>query len=245
MPTTETETLANSSIFNLLKPDSRVLDEQLPRAGDLAMTTVPMPESAKLVEQKSDEVLTMVGTGANADEDPEMHFKKLKAKIKLKAVKKYHEDLVRKEEEEKRANEPVLVIKDRFGRVMEKRHPLMSNKKEPNATRMPRRRPSLKRKTSFSAQQLQFDDYVPVALEDDGRPSLVDQIAIDEMKRYKRFPIPEALMHRPAKKSFKLTLDSILREVYSEQYVHQWAEYQLETGAPCNSAESEDDYNLY
>ena len=52
-------------------------------------------------------------------------------------------------------------------------------------------------------------------------------------------------MHRPAKKSFRLTLDSILREVYSEQYVHQWAEYQLETGAPCNSAESEDDYNLY
>ena len=52
-------------------------------------------------------------------------------------------------------------------------------------------------------------------------------------------------MHRPAKKPFRLTLDSILREVYSEQYVHQWAEYQLETGAPCNSAESEDDYNLY
>ena len=138
-----------------------------------------------------------------------------------------------------------MVIKDRFGRVMEKRHPLMSNKKEPNPTRMPRRRPSLKRKASFSAQQLQFDDYVPVALEHDGRPSLVDQIAIDEMKRYKRFPIPEALMHRPARRSFKLTLDSILREVYSEQYVHQWAEYQLETGAPCNSAESEDDYNLY
>ena len=53
---------------------------------------MPMPDSGKLTEQKSDEVLTMVGTGANTVEDPELHFKKLKAKIKLKAVKKYHED---------------------------------------------------------------------------------------------------------------------------------------------------------
>ena len=64
----------------------------MPRAKDLAATTVPIPDSGKLTEQKSDEVLTMVGTGANTVEDPELHFKKLKAKIKLKAVKKYHED---------------------------------------------------------------------------------------------------------------------------------------------------------
>ena len=118
------------------------------------MATVPMPDPGTLTEQKSDEVQTFVGADHNTAEDPELHFKKLKAKIKLKAVKKYHEDLVRQEEEEKRAKEPVLVIKDRFGRVMEKRDPLMSNEKVPNSTRMPKRRPSLKRKASFSAQQL-------------------------------------------------------------------------------------------
>ena len=71
-----------------------------------------MPDPAPLTEQKSDEVGAFVSAGGNAGEDPELHFKKLKAKIKLKAVKKYQEDLVRQEEEEKRAQEPVLVIKD-------------------------------------------------------------------------------------------------------------------------------------
>ena len=36
-------------------------------------------------------------------DDPEAHFKKLKAKIKLKVIKKYQEDEARKVEEELQA----------------------------------------------------------------------------------------------------------------------------------------------
>ena len=53
-------------------------------------------------------------------EDPEAHFKKLKAKIKLKCVKQYQEDLKNKKEEELEAQQPVVVIKDKFGRIIEK-----------------------------------------------------------------------------------------------------------------------------
>ena len=53
-------------------------------------------------------------------EDPDAHFKKLKAKIKLKAVKLYQEDAERKAEEERVAKLPVVEVKDKFGRVVAK-----------------------------------------------------------------------------------------------------------------------------
>ena len=56
-------------------------------------------------------------------EDPEAHFKKLKAKIKLKVIKKYQEDEERKKDEELRAQQVEVVIKDKFGRIMEKQVP--------------------------------------------------------------------------------------------------------------------------
>ena len=52
-------------------------------------------------------------------EDPDAHFKKLKAKIKLKVVKQYQEDLEQKKEDSLRAAQPVVVIKDKHGRVMQ------------------------------------------------------------------------------------------------------------------------------
>ena len=55
--------------------------------------------------------------------DPEAHFKQLKAKIKLKVIKKYQEDQLKKAEDAKKAAEPVVVIKDKFGRIMEKINP--------------------------------------------------------------------------------------------------------------------------
>ena len=36
-----------------------------------------------------DDVLNFIDSDRKADEDPDLHFKKLKAKIKLKVVKKY------------------------------------------------------------------------------------------------------------------------------------------------------------
>ena len=43
--------------------------------------------------------------------------------------------------EEERAAEPVVVVKDRFGRIMEKKHPLLNSKRVPNANRVPRKAP--------------------------------------------------------------------------------------------------------
>ena len=50
-------------------------------------------------------------------EDPEAHFRKLKAQIKFRVVKKYQEDTERKKEEAL-AMAPVAIVKDRFGRDM-------------------------------------------------------------------------------------------------------------------------------
>ena len=53
-------------------------------------------------------------------DDPTGHFKKIKAKINLKAHKKYQEDIIRQEEERNKVEEEVIEIKDKLGRVMEK-----------------------------------------------------------------------------------------------------------------------------
>ena len=70
-------------------------------------------------------------------DDPESHFKKLKAKIKLKVIKQYQEDLERKKEQADKRNQPVTVIKDKFGRVMEKKAPKMTTKRLPSVNRKP------------------------------------------------------------------------------------------------------------
>jgi len=44
----------------------------------------------------------------------------MRARIKLKATRVYQEDIKRKLEANKKANEPVVEVKDQFGRVIDK-----------------------------------------------------------------------------------------------------------------------------
>ena len=57
--------------------------------------------------------------------NPAEHFLQIKTKINLKVTKLYHEHVERTKSEEKKALEPVIEVKDKFGRVMEKVNPLM------------------------------------------------------------------------------------------------------------------------
>ena len=100
--------------------------------------------------------------------------------------------------EEDKANEPVIVVKDRFGRIMEKTHPLLKSKKVPNANRKPVKVPPLKRKMSFSTCQLEYHDCLDMKnpLENGGKPTMMELETIKEMKKMNRFPIPESLLGR-------------------------------------------------
>ena len=62
-------------------------------------------------------------------QDPQAHFKKLKAKIKLRVIKKYQEDQQKKAADAKRAAEPKVVIKDKFGRILEIQSPVLTTKR--------------------------------------------------------------------------------------------------------------------
>ena len=89
--------------------------------------------------------------------DPEAHFKQLKAAIKLKAHKKYQEDKQKEEEDAIKEKEPVVFIKDRFGRIMEKKDPKMSTtSKIPSKNRRPVKRAPPKRKLSFVESQMKY-----------------------------------------------------------------------------------------
>ena len=65
------------------------------------------------------------------------------------------------------------------------------------------------------------------------------------MKKTNRFPIPESLIGRPKRGNFKLTMDSIIKEVYSEAYIQEWADYKQDVDVPYNSMESADEFQLY
>ena len=70
--------------------------------------------------------------------DPEAHFRKLKANIKLKSVKKFQEDVDRKAKEAARLASPETIIKDKFGRVIKRES--ASGKKKPSTNRPPVKR---------------------------------------------------------------------------------------------------------
>ena len=162
---TETETLANSSVFNLLRQESPAdsfkemaneFSKMSKKVPVLSMTQQP-PQRMSVTQIErgcdsvmKDDVVNFIDSARSGNEDPELHFKKLKAKIKLKVVKKYTEDKIKKLEEDKIANVPVVVVKDRFGRIMERQHPLLLSKKVPNANRLPRKVPKVERKMEFA-----------------------------------------------------------------------------------------------
>ena len=197
----------------------------------MALPTAPPRDIQTQLDERdgdqADEIVNFIDSDRHAAEDPDIHFKKLKAKIKLKVTKKYFEDLTKKKEEEQKINDPVIVVKDRFGRIMEKKHPLMQNKKVPNAGRKPRKVPPLKRKMSFSTTQLEYHDCLELKnpLENmKGRP-MRELETIKQMKEANRYPIPEALIGRPERGNYRLKIDSIIRETYSEAFIKEWADY--------------------
>ena len=83
-------------------------------------------------------------------EDPEAHFKKLKAKIKLKVVKQFQEDEEKKKEQQELKNTVKTIITDKYGRVVEKKAPKMSKKTMPSLNRRPIKRQPPKRLRSFT-----------------------------------------------------------------------------------------------
>ena len=40
-------------------------------------------------------------------------------------------------------------------------------------------------------------------------------------------------------------MDSIIKEVYSEAYIQEWADYKQDVDVPYNSMESADEFQLY
>ena len=89
-------------------------------------------------------------------EDPEAHIRKLKAQIKLKAVKMFQEDIKKKEEEEEKSKQPVVVIKDKFGRIIDKEGPKLMMKKQPSINRKPIKKKPPQRLRSFTEEQMKF-----------------------------------------------------------------------------------------
>ena len=86
-------------------------------------------------------------------DDVEDHIISLKTKIRLKSTKDFHEDVERQKEEERIKNLPKIEIKDKFGRIMERKELFVDNeKKKPSQNRLPCKRPPLIKKKSFVAE---------------------------------------------------------------------------------------------
>ena len=87
------------------------------------------------------------------------------------------------------------------------------------------------------------DFYNPL-LEQEG-PTLTDQYIIDFMKLVDRHHIPEALIRPQPERPYTLVIDSIIKDVFRQETVEAWANYKPAIGAPYNSMESEEDFNIY
>ena len=55
-------------------------------------------------------------------------------------------------------------------------------------------------------------------------PNLNDLETIEKMKKAKRYPIPERLLHMQGGK-FELNVDSIMHSAYQNEDIEEWAEY--------------------
>ena len=167
--------------------------------------------------------------------DPQGHFDKLKARIKLKAYKKFEEDQVRKANEEAR----LAVAKDeeQFGVDGKK-------KKKPSKNRPPIKLEPPKVRRTFSECQMKYhgadDMFNP--MKNIKQPTLTDQMIIGFMTQVNRFPIPETLLRPQTGKPFSLFIDSLINDAYRLKTVEAWADFKPALAAPENSQESEDDF---
>lgn len=118
----ETETVANSSVYNMLRDDLSGF-EQFMKKGKVEEAY----KNKSAIDFDGSEFNKTGFSDENMTKDPELHFQKLRAKIKLKATKMYQEDLKQKKEAGKQA--PVInEVKDKFGRVVER---IVDGKKVP------------------------------------------------------------------------------------------------------------------
>jgi hypothetical protein len=146
------------------------------------------------------------------------------------------------------AKKPVVVIKDKFGRVMERKAPKMATKRLPTSVnRAPLKKPPPKMLLSFTECQLKYygaaDIYNP--LQNYPKPSLTDLHVINLIKECDRFPIPEAILGRKKLTPYTLRIDSMMLATYKMESIQEWANYRQEIDAPFNSMESADEFPLY
>lgn len=102
----------------------------------------------------------------------------------------------------------------------------------------PNRQKAKKRRESFSLTQTKYEDarncWHPLK-EIDG-PCLNDLATIEKMKKAKRYPMPEKVLHLD--KDFDLFIDSLMHSAYASDDNEFWAEYRQECEQPANSYES-------
>ena len=80
----------------------------------------------------------------------------------------------------------------------------------------------IKRRASFSEGQMKFDDGAKSfnPLRERKGFSLKDQVIVTKMKKYRRYPIPEMLIHIP--NNFKIYIDSVLTQAYNSDENKEW-----------------------
>ena len=90
----------------------------------------------------------------------------------------------------------------------------------------------IKRRASFSEGQMRFDDGANLfnPLRERTGISLKDQVTITKMKKNRRYPIPEMLIHVPD--NFKIYIDSVLTQAYNSDENTEWTKYREETDVP-------------
>jgi len=135
-----------------------VTDQMLKKTKIVSKFTVLRPNDQEPPKAMSTEEVKRLAERelAAMRDEPEAHFKKLKAIIKLKAVKEYEEDKIRQAEEELKKQLPVIVVKDRLGRIIEKKSPNFASKKQASTNRKPVKRQPPKRLASFTEAQMRY-----------------------------------------------------------------------------------------
>ena len=214
-----TESIANSSIYNeIVKGEIDDLVEFLEQDKTTDFSKKPSTKKS-LKNTFTSKALSKPSIGEQMQarrldedkmrtirQDPAGHFMNLKAKIKLKALKKYQEDEDNRVEEQKKAAEPKVIIKDKYGRVMQMKSPKTSTNKVPSKNRLPVKKAPPKLRLSFTECQMKYygakDIYNPI--NNMKGPKLTDKYIIDFMKSVDRFPVPEALVNRPTREPYKL-----------------------------------------
>ena len=72
--------------------------------------------------------------------------------------------------------------------------------------------------------------------------SLKDQKVVEKMKKLRRYPIPELMIHVP--NDFDFWVDSVIREAYNSNEENNWKSYKQDLKVPQNSGESQEEIDF-